>query len=172
VASDPESPEPSADPLVWRGPRWPWVAGSLWSLLGLGVSGYLTYEHYTGSRSLTCPGGTTHGAIDCFKVTTSIYSMEHGVPVSVLGLVFFFVMAALQSAWAWRVQTWWMNAARIGWCVVGLASVLKLIYDELYKIDAICLWCTSVHVITFIVFVITVFGTLSWSARRAEANGY
>jgi uncharacterized membrane protein len=36
-----------------------------------------------------------------------------------------------------------------------------LVYFELEKIDAICEWCTSVHVITFVVFVVTVFGTAS-----------
>ena len=36
--------------------------------------------------------------------------------------------------------------------------VLYLIYAELFSIGAICLWCTSVHVITFALFVLIVFG--------------
>lgn len=138
--------------------RWPWIVGTVLSVIGLGVASYLTYEHYTGSTSLACP---THGAINCLKVTTSPWSVEFGIPVSVLGLVFFVVMLALQSPWAWRSQLLPVRAARIAWCLVGLANAVVLIYDELYKIDAICEWCTSVHVITFLIFVSTVFGTIS-----------
>lgn len=152
--------------------RWPWIAGTILSLLGLGVSIYLTYEHYTGSTSLSCPASSTTGfsvfglfsiPIDCFKVTTSIYSTFLGVPVAVLGLVFFVVMVALQSPWSWRRPEPAVRAARIAWCVIGMATAFKLIYDEVHDLDAICLWCTTVHLITFLILVITVFGTVSVS---------
>jgi uncharacterized membrane protein len=31
-----------------------------------------------------------------------------------------------------------------------------LVYTELFTLDAICLWCTSVHVITFLLFALVV----------------
>jgi uncharacterized membrane protein len=34
--------------------------------------------------------------------------------------------------------------------------VLYLIYTELFTLDAICPWCTSVHVITLLLFVLVV----------------
>jgi uncharacterized membrane protein len=40
-------------------------------------------------------------------------------------------------------------------------SVLYLLYTELFRIDAICLWCTAVHILTFIVFATTVYATLA-----------
>lgn len=150
-------------------PRWPWIAGSVLSLVGLGITGYLTYEHYTGSTSLACPSGGS-GVVNCLKVTTTIYNHIHGVPVVILGLVFFVVMLALQSPWAWGVNRWWMKAARIVWCLVGIATALKLVYDELYRLHAICEWCTSVHVITLIIFVVTIFGTLSVSSSGYEGD--
>ncbi len=142
-------------------PRWPWIAGVVLSVLGLGVAAYLTYEHYTGSTSLACPAGSSGGLINCAKVTTSPWSVEFGIPVSVLGLVFFAVMLALQSPWAWRSPLPAVRWARILWCLVGLGNAVVLIYDELVKIDAICEWCTAVHVLTFLLFVSTVFGTIS-----------
>ena len=142
-------------------PRWPWIIGTVLSILGLGVAAYLTYEHYTGSTSLSCPAASSNGVVNCLKVTTSPWSMEHGIPVADLGLVFFVIMAALQSPWAWRSQHFAVRAGRIVWCLVGLASAIKLIYDELYKIHAICEWCTSVHGFTFLIFVATVFGTVA-----------
>jgi uncharacterized membrane protein len=40
---------------------------------------------------------------------------------------------------------------------VGMVFVLYLIYTELITLNAICLWCTSVHVITFLLFALIVF---------------
>jgi len=37
---------------------------------------------------------------------------------------------------------------------VGTIFVLYLVYVELFRVDAICLWCTSVHVLTFLLLVI------------------
>lgn len=151
-------------------PRWPWIAGTILSVLGLGVSAYLTYEHYTGSKSLACPAGKSGGAINCLAVTTSTWSMEHGIPVAVLGLVYFVVMLGLQSPWAWRWTRREVLGARLVWCAVGIAMAVKLVYDELFKIHAICEWCTSVHVITLILFIATVFGTLSVTSPAYEES--
>ena len=127
--------------------------------VGFAIAAYLTYEHYTSSTSLSCPAGG--GAVNCLKVTTSIYSRIHGIPVAVLGLVFFAVMVGLQTPWAWRSRSRELRAARVLWALVGVATALWLIYAELFKIDAICLWCTTVHVLTLLLFISTVFGTVA-----------
>jgi uncharacterized membrane protein len=146
---------------------WPPAIGLLLCGLGLGIAGYLTYEHYTGSTSLSCPaGGSTF--IDCLGVTTSVYSKIHGVPVAVLGLVFFAIMAVLQSPPAWRSGFWGIRIGRIVWSLVGVATALKLVYDELFRLDSICLWCTSVHVISLLLFILTVFGTAATAPVPAE----
>ena len=147
-------------------PSWPWIVGTILSVLGLGISGYLTYEHFTGSASLACPAVSS--GINCLKVTTSPWSMEFGIPVAVLGLAFFVVMALLQSPWAWAWRHPMVRAARIAWCLVGLGQAVVLIYDELFKIDAICEWCTAVHFLTFVLFVVTNFGTLATSPHADE----
>lgn len=146
--------------------RWPWIVGSSLSILGLGVSAYLAYEHFTGSTSLACPAVSS--GVNCLKVTTSPWSVEFGIPVAVLGLVFFAVMTVLQSPWAWRWPQPLLRAARIGWCLLGIGNAVILVYDELFKIDAICEWCTSVHILTFLLFVSTIFGTLSTTATIDE----
>lgn len=141
-----------------RQPRWPGLVGSAASVAGLGVSGYLTYEHYTGSNSLVC---SDKGLVNCLAVTTSSYSKVAGVPVAVLGLVFFVAMLVLQLPAMWNRAEPAIRRARLVWAVVGLITVVYLLYTELFRIDAICLWCTAVHVLTFIVFVSTVLATLS-----------
>ncbi len=49
-----------------------------------------------------------------------------------------------------------VHLARLALSVVGVGTILYLISAELFLIKAICLWCSSVHVITFVLFVIIV----------------
>ena len=123
------------------------------------MSAYLTYEHYTGSTSLTCPA--TGGLINCFAVTTSKYSMIHGIPVAVLGLVFFAVMAALQTPWAWASGSTMIRGGRLVWSLIGVGTAVWLMYAEFFRIHNVCLWCTAVHVISVLLFVLTVLATLA-----------
>lgn len=136
---------------------WPVVIGVGLSLLGFAVAAYLTYEHYTSSTSLTCPA--SGGIVNCFKVTTSQYSKIGGVPVAVLGVIFFAIMLVLQSPRAWRSQSQPVRAARVAWSLIGVGTAVWLIYAELFRLDAICLWCTAVHAISILLFVATAFGT-------------
>ena len=39
---------------------------------------------------------------------------------------------------------------------VGIVSVIYLVWVELFKVEAICLWCTGVHVLTFVLFALVV----------------
>jgi uncharacterized membrane protein len=134
-----------------------WFQWTTWvlSLGGLGVSIYLTIAHFNTAVTLACPATST---VNCEKVTTSPQSYAFGIPVAVLGLAFYVFMAAANSPWAWRVTWPPLRLARVGSVVVGILFVLWLIYAELFKIGAICLWCTSVHVMTFALFVLIMFG--------------
>ena len=46
---------------------------------------------------------------------------------------------------------------------IALAMVLYLVWAEFFGVSAICLWCTSVHIITFLLFALVAF-TEAWSA--------
>ena len=133
-----------------------WLQWTTWglSLGGLAVSTYLTIAHFNTTVSLACPATST---INCEKVTTSPESYVFGIPVAVLGLLFYVFMAVATSPWLWRVTWPPLRWARIGSVVVGILFVLYLVYSEIFKIGAICLWCTSVHVITFCLFALIVF---------------
>ena len=136
-----------------------WLAPSTLALtvVGLGVSVYLTVEHFTNNATLACSIG---GVVDCAKVTTSAWSTFMGIPVALLGLVFFLVLLPLVWPSTWRSRVGWLDAARLGWLTVGLGMVLYLVWAELYRIHAICLWCTAVHVVTFLLWVLVLFGQI------------
>jgi uncharacterized membrane protein len=144
-----------ADPGPRTAPRWLQLTTWALSLAGLGVSVYLTIAHYTSSSILAC---SDRGLVNCAAVTTSPESMVFGIfPVAVLGLGFYVFMAAASSPWAWRARWPAIRWTRLGSVIVGMMFVLYLIYTELFTVKAICLWCTWVHVITFLLFGLIVF---------------
>ncbi len=127
------------------------------AVVGLLVSAYLTFEHFTANATLACSIG---GVVDCAKVTTSAWSTFMGVPVALLGLVFFVVALGLCLPRVWRRPERWFDALRLGWLTIGLGMALYLVWAELYRIHAICLWCTAVHVVTFLLWIVVLFGQI------------
>jgi uncharacterized membrane protein len=145
------------------------------SLYALGASIYLTIAHYDSSVTLVC---SDKGLVNCAEVTTSPQSMVFGVlPVAVLGLAYYVFMTALNSPWVWRLQQTGseqiskiLRYTRLGAVVTGMGFVLYLIYAELIQIKAICLWCTSVHVATFLIFALVVFYTTLVTGTSVPAS--
>jgi uncharacterized membrane protein len=142
-----------------------WTALVL-SVAGFGVSVYLTIAHYTSSAILAC---SDSGLVNCGKVTTSPESNVFGIfPVAVLGLAFFVFMLAINSPWAWRSRQPLIPAARLASVLVGIVFVLYLVYTELFTLNAICLYCTAVHIITFLLFALIMFSTATRTAPAAR----
>lgn len=125
------------------------------SVLGLAAAAYLTFEHFTSSTTLACP---ETGVVNCAKVTTSSYATVLGIPVAVLGLVFFVAMVALCLPAAWRATSPWLHRGRLAAVSIGAVSVLYLVWVELFAVNAICLWCTAVHVVTLCLFAAVTVG--------------
>ena len=153
ASADLEAPATTTVPLWFQLVTW------VLSLAGLGVSIYLTIAHFTESKLLGC---SESGLVNCTKVTTSPQSYVFGIPVAVLGLAFFVAAVALMSPWAWRWNRREVALIRIASLVVGMGFVLYLLYAELFIIGSICLYCTSVHAITFLLFVLTIFAAAAW----------
>ena len=141
--------------IPFSAPVWLQWTSLVLSLAGLGVSVYMTIAHYTSTNILVC---SNKGYIDCAKVTTSPESMVFSVfPVAVLGLAFYVFMTAINTPWAWRsgiAAIWW---ARLVGIITGIGFVLYLIYAEVIQIGNLCLDCTTVHIITFLLFVVLVY---------------
>ncbi|NEA32798.1 vitamin K epoxide reductase family protein [Streptomyces sp. SID13031] len=135
-------------PLGWL----PWATLVL-SIAGVAVASYLTYEHFTAGTTLACPDT---GVVNCLKVTSSEYSKLFGIPVALLGLLFFIGMTALSLPPLWRTTSPWPSRLRLTAVVVGVIFVCYLIWAELFQIDAICLWCTVVHGLTLVLFALVV----------------
>jgi uncharacterized membrane protein len=169
IAPEPERP---AGP-----PPWLQVTSLVLAIIGLGVSVYETWAHFNGSHLAGCPTG--HGTFNCSAVITSPQSMVFGViPVAILGLLFYVFVVAIMTPWAWQMQRLKIARLRLGsrevaWLrlgsmIVGMGFVVYLLYAELYQIGEICEYCTGVHVITFLLFAITVVSAATWGLGKAK----
>lgn len=132
------------------------------ALIGLAISVYLTVEHFTSPALLACPEGAV---INCAKVTSSQWSVILGIPVAVLGLVYFAAMTALLTPAAWNRRA--LNPVRLAGVAAGVGMALYLIWVELFRVDAICLWCTAVHVCTVVLFTSVLWRTTNRDSAPA-----
>jgi uncharacterized membrane protein len=128
-------------------PAWAVASSFALSLAGLAIATYLTVTHYSDPGALACPES---GVVNCALVTTSSWSVVLGVPVAVLGLVWAAAMSILTSPWLWRRRERWIEGLRLATAGAGSAVVLYLVYVELFRVGAICLWCSAIHVVAVV----------------------
>ncbi len=145
--------EPRSGSLL-QGRPWRPLALSAICLLGVGISIYLLIVHYE-PQALVCSNGV---AIDCSAVLKSPSSVIFGIPVPYFGLVFFVGMGVACLPAAWRSEAAWLAQGRVAAAVAGVGMVVYFIYQEAIVLHKICLWCTGVHILTFIIFLIVVSG--------------
>jgi uncharacterized membrane protein len=176
-----EAFQPAASPT--GPPLWLQITSFVLAVLGLAISGYETWAHYNGSHLFACadkPGST----FNCGAVITSPQSMVFNVfPVAVLGLAFYLFAVVIFSPWAWRfagaairLRGWryritsrGVDLLRLGSVILGMGFVMYLIYAE-FQIGSVCEYCSGVHLITFLLFCITVFSAAIWGlGKRAPA---
>jgi uncharacterized membrane protein len=158
-----EEPERPSGPSLWLQ-----LTSFALAILGLGVSAYETYAHFNGSHLAGCSASPT-STFNCTAVITSSQSMVFGlVPVAVLGLLFYVFVVAIMSPWAWRWRRREVGLLRLVSMVAGMGFVMYLIYAELYQIGDICEYCTGVHIITFLLFCLTLVATAFWGVGNPK----
>ena len=91
---------------------------------------------------------------------------QAGLTVAILGLLFYVFAVVIMSPWAWQFRRREVGLLRLGSVIVGMGFVMYLIYAELYQIGSRCLYCTFVHIITFILFCITVVAAALWGLGK------
>jgi uncharacterized membrane protein len=123
------------------------------SIIGAGIAIYLTTVHYE-KVPLLC---SSQGLINCERVTSSAYSVIPGttIPITIPGLAWFVVMAALAIV-ALRSAARWVRMAALAWTIFGMLTVLYLVYAEVVQLHTICAWCTGVHLAIFASFIIAI----------------
>jgi uncharacterized membrane protein len=122
------------------------------SLVGAGIAIYLTSVHYE-LAPLAC---SESGFVNCAHVLSSPYSVVPGtsIPISVPGLAWNLVMVAL-AIMGLRLQAGWLRPAQFAWSLAGMLTVLYLVYVEIVLLHTLCAWCTAMHVLILLMFLVT-----------------
>src|ERR1700734_1609305 len=173
VAPEPEEPFAPARPS--GPPLWLQITSTVLAVIGLAISAYETYAHYNGNHLLGCPSGAG-GTFNCAAVITSPQSVVFNVfPVAVLGLAFYVFAVVIFSPWAWQFRGTGLltsrnvDIVRLGSVIVGMGFVMYLIYAE-FQIGSVCEYCSGVHLVTFLLFCITVVSAALWGLGKRKPS--
>lgn len=127
-----------------------WVVPAL-AVAGLGVAAYLAFVEVTGTEAICGPVG------DCHTVQLSPYALVFGVPVGVIGVAGYVVLAG-----AWAVARLGPASIRAGvtmavWvmAVGGVLFSIYLTFLEPFVIGATCMWCLNSAVIMTLIMMVT-----------------
>jgi uncharacterized membrane protein len=95
-------------------------------------------------------------------VQTSKYSDIAGVPVALMGLLYFVAMALLALTRISRIrmpgELEWVQPAALSMALGATAFVAYLTYVELFVLEAICIWCVGLASLTVASLGLTVSG--------------
>lgn len=117
------------------------------SFLGFLDSTYLTIVHY---KNIIPPCTIAHG---CDKVLTSSFSQIGGVPIALLGSIYYLIMLILSITLIGKLRRSILRAVFII-ATAGLIASFLLIYIQFALIHAFCQYCLASGAITFLIFAI------------------
>ena len=118
------------------------------AVLGLGVSGYLTYTHLFGVP-IYCGGASS-----CELVNSSRYAFLGPIPVSLLGLIGYLAILVL-SFIPTNDDRQWPAQLIFGVALIGVMFQLYLTYVELFVLYAICYWCVASQILILLIFILS-----------------
>lgn len=132
------------------------VALLVLAALGVADAIYLTLVHYDSQVALVC---SDSGFVNCTRVITSKYAYVPGteIPISLPGLGWCLVLAALAVMGIWLgTERRWLGIAQFVWTLLGMGTVLYLVYVEIVLLHNLCAWCTVLHALIMLAFLIAV----------------
>lgn len=132
------------------------------ALFGFVDAVYLTIEHYRGDIP---PCSIVEG---CEQVLTSSYSALFGIPVSLVGAIYYLLILVCLFAFLDTKRNIFLKGVR-GLSTAGLLASLGFVYIQAFVIKAYCLYCLISALTTLVVFVLAwfVFPKSSESDRLA-----
>jgi uncharacterized membrane protein len=141
------------------------------SFLGVCITIYLTSVHYE-NVPLVC---SESGLVNCARVTSSSYSVVPGttLPITIPGFGWCIISASLAIAGLFATTGLWQRRIRIAqfvWALSGLLVVLYLVYTEIVRLRTICAWCTALHVIILLMFLLTLVQLQSTPSELASSS--
>ena len=126
-----------------------WAVPAL-ALIGLAVASYLAYVEVAQVEAVCGPVG------ECNIVQSSPYAQLIGIPVGVLGALFYFMIVVL-----WIGQRFLPDRlsalsllSMVALTILGTGFSIYLTVIELFVIRAVCAWCLSSAVLTALLMIL------------------
>ena len=139
--------------------KWLLIVMLIFSLLGFFDATYLAVKYYQG-LAIGCLG-----LGNCEKVTTSQYATIGGVPLSLIGAIYYLFIFILIGTYFLTLKNSIIDfAARF--TIVGFLISLLLVYLQLFVIQAICIYCMISAFTSTILFA---FGSLIIKFQKVES---
>ncbi len=133
-------------------------------LLGFADSVFLTWEHYT-MTSIGCPISPW---INCLAVTSSKYSEIFGIPLALLGSIYYVFLFFFLTRKETMFKHFFLLTSSF-----GVLFSLYLIYIQAFAIGLFCLYCLASAVISFLIFGMSqVFLKTEWKTLAIDSLGY
>ncbi len=127
------------------------------TLLGILVSGYLTWSHFSG-EAVYCGGASS-----CELVNSSRFAYIGNIPVALLGLIAYITILVL-SLIPIKEDRQWPEVLRFGVALIGVMFQWYLFYIEAAVLHAFCYWCIASQAIITVIFILSL---PVWRARAA-----
>jgi uncharacterized membrane protein len=144
--------------------RWaPWFV-LVAAYAGFVISLYLTFVHYRGYVS---PCYVVHG---CEEVQTSEYSAVLGIPVALIGTVFFGLLFYLGIGVLAKGGKTLVNAFKVV-AFAGALAVIPLFLLQALVLKAFCSYCVATEIVMISIWIASFFiGAARESAEAAPAT--
>ncbi len=130
----------------------------IFSIIGLGAASMSTYVHY---RLITDPGYSSlcdvNASMSCTQAYLSRYGSLWGVPVAILGVLFFAVVLLL-------VVASMRGDARVRESIpgyifvtstIGLAATMYLAWASFFQLRTVCLFCATTYIAVIAIFILS-----------------
>lgn len=129
---------------------------ALLALAGILVSSFSLYHHFSKSKTSFCDIGQS---FDCDLVNRSQYSIFHGIPVALLGILGYLLILSLATVYREKAETPFILS---GVTLAGLGFALYLTYIEGFVLHAWCMICLS-----SLLLIVVLAALSSWNAVKA-----
>lgn len=140
------------------------LAISILGLVGMCISGYLTYVHYEEIKPVCLPSA------NCDAVLSSPYAQIWGVPISLLGLLMYAFLTGLGFL-LWRKRGEWQETISLGiytTALSGLLFTLYLYYLEIFEIHDFCTWCIASSLVILVIFMLSLINLFARGRHLRE----
>jgi vitamin-K-epoxide reductase (warfarin-sensitive) len=155
VTESGRNPEPRATGAIIM------TAIALIAVAGIAVSSISLYEHFATSTTSFCNFSNT---FNCDLVNRSAYSTVFGVPVALVGIVGYALLAALATVYRNQAQT---PVLLLIASVSGVGFALYLAYVEKFVLGAWCFLCLTSLGLICIEVALSAFATIRIGHPRA-----